>query len=117
MDLCYLFHGRFPEAGHERTERFAQVADTGRSPYRVVDTRVRCLRCRAPLVDNPAGRPAVIAELDGRDRGAPTVMFYLHYDGQPVIPGEWSQPDPFEPVLRQADEEGRWIDVAADFGG
>jgi acetylornithine deacetylase/succinyl-diaminopimelate desuccinylase-like protein len=69
---------------------------------------------RTRLVDNPAGRPGVIAELDARERGGPTVMFYLHYDGQPVMPEEWSQPDPFEPVLRRADEAGHWADVAAD---
>jgi acetylornithine deacetylase/succinyl-diaminopimelate desuccinylase-like protein len=69
---------------------------------------------RTGLVDNPAGRPAVIAEFDGEDAGAPILMFYLHYDGQPVIPADWSQPNPFEPVVRQRDAEGQWTDVSAD---
>src|SRR5206468_5548629 len=29
-----------------------------------------------------------------------TILFYLHYDGQPVDPSHWAQPDPFRPVLR-----------------
>lgn len=30
-----------------------------------------------------------------------SILFYLQIDGQPVDPKEWSQPDPFEPVLKQ----------------
>jgi len=29
-----------------------------------------------------------------------TVLFYCHYDGQPVDRSKWRQPDPFTPVLR-----------------
>ena len=29
-----------------------------------------------------------------------TVLFYAHYDGQPVNPSQWRQSSPFEPVLR-----------------
>ena len=29
-----------------------------------------------------------------------TVLFYIHYDGQPVDKAQWKQPDPFQPVLR-----------------
>lgn len=36
-----------------------------------------------------------------------TVLFYLHYDGQPVDKARWKQPDPFQPVLRAGSlEEG-----------
>ncbi len=29
-----------------------------------------------------------------------TILFYIHYDGQPVDARQWSQPDPFTPVVR-----------------
>jgi len=36
-----------------------------------------------------------------------TLLFYLHYDGQPVDKTRWMQPDPFQPVLRAGSlEEG-----------
>jgi len=30
-----------------------------------------------------------------------TILFYCHYDGQPVDAKAWKQPDPFRPVLRR----------------
>ena len=45
------------------------------------------------------GNPLVFAEL--RAPGAQrTILFYAHYDGQPVNPKEWNQQSPFVPVLR-----------------
>jgi acetylornithine deacetylase/succinyl-diaminopimelate desuccinylase-like protein len=45
-----------------------------------------------------AGAPLVIAE-----RRAPgvtrTITFYFHYDGQPVVPAEWTYEPPFVPVI------------------
>lgn len=29
-----------------------------------------------------------------------TILFYIHYDGQPIDPKRWQQPDPFVPVIR-----------------
>src|SRR5688572_6825171 len=55
----------------------------------------------AQLLDNPAQRPLVFAELSSTRPGAKTVLFYIHFDGQPVVPEEWSQPDPFVPVVKQ----------------
>lgn len=34
-----------------------------------------------------------------------TILFYIHYDGQPVDPKRWAQPDPFVPVIRTASIE------------
>ena len=34
-----------------------------------------------------------------------TILFYIHYDGQPVEPKRWAQPDPFVPVIRTASIE------------
>src|SRR5215470_5026863 len=43
--------------------------------------------------------PVVFGKLDtlGATR---TVIFYAHYDGQPVVASEWTDKAPFEPVLR-----------------
>ncbi len=43
------------------------------------------------------GAPYVVAERPGAE-GAPTVLIYAHFDGQPVISNQWSSP-PFEPTL------------------
>lgn len=45
------------------------------------------------------GNPLVYAELKvpGATR---TLLLYSHYDGQPVDPKGWRQPDPFTPVVR-----------------
>jgi len=36
-----------------------------------------------------------------------TVLFYSHYDGQPVDRAKWNQPDPFVPVVRGEGAEAR----------
>jgi acetylornithine deacetylase/succinyl-diaminopimelate desuccinylase-like protein len=46
-----------------------------------------------------AGNPLVYGEK--RVAGArKTVLFYAHYDGQPVNPEQWRQSSPFQPILR-----------------
>ncbi|HUQ53213.1 MAG TPA: M20/M25/M40 family metallo-hydrolase [Gammaproteobacteria bacterium] len=62
------------------------------------------------LVTNAAGRPVVLAELPAR-AGLPTVLLYIHYDGQPIVPAEWAQADPFMPVVRRRNAAGAWQDV------
>jgi len=50
------------------------------------------------LVTVPGGNPVVFGEI--RTPGATrTVVFYAHYDGQPLDPKEWATP-PFTPTLR-----------------
>ena len=36
-----------------------------------------------------------------RAKTAKTVLFYMHFDGQPVIPEKWAQSSPWAPVLKQ----------------
>jgi acetylornithine deacetylase/succinyl-diaminopimelate desuccinylase-like protein len=36
-----------------------------------------------------------------------TIVFYAHYDGQPVTPSEWDTGKPFTPVVKQVDDEPR----------
>src|SRR3954452_14607241 len=46
-----------------------------------------------------AGHPAIVASLNGSGGGRPHVLFYGHYDVQPVDPLElWHRP-PFEPAV------------------
>jgi hypothetical protein len=65
----------------------------------------------AQLLDNAAHRPLVFAALGKPRKGARTVLFYIHFDGQPVTPAEWSQKSPFEPVVKARDSGGKWIEV------
>jgi acetylornithine deacetylase/succinyl-diaminopimelate desuccinylase-like protein len=48
-----------------------------------------------------AGNPLVFGDLavPGASR---TILFYAHYDGQPVDPQAWKQASPFQPVMRSA---------------
>jgi acetylornithine deacetylase/succinyl-diaminopimelate desuccinylase-like protein len=46
------------------------------------------------------GNPLVYGTLNVPG-AARTVLFYCHYDGQPVDVQAWKQPDPFTPVLRR----------------
>lgn len=50
------------------------------------------------LLEHPGSPPAVFAELSSPNARR-TLMFYAHYDGQPVDLTEWKTP-PFEPVLQ-----------------
>ena len=47
------------------------------------------------------GKPLVYAEFNKKIPGAPTVLFYMHYDGMPILPEQWAQKSPHQPVLRQ----------------
>jgi acetylornithine deacetylase/succinyl-diaminopimelate desuccinylase-like protein len=66
------------------------------------------------LLDNPAERPEVFAQLSASTAGAKTLLLYIHFDGQPVIPEEWSQRSAFEPVVKQRSDHGVWTEVPRD---
>jgi len=52
----------------------------------------------AALSTGAGSPPAVFGSLKNR-HAKRTVLFYAHYDGQPVTPSQWSS-DPFVPVMR-----------------
>jgi acetylornithine deacetylase/succinyl-diaminopimelate desuccinylase-like protein len=54
---------------------------------------------RAQFFDVPGRGPIVFAELPAAG-AAHTLVFYAHYDGQPVDPNAWTGSGPFEPALR-----------------
>jgi acetylornithine deacetylase/succinyl-diaminopimelate desuccinylase-like protein len=57
------------------------------------------------------GKPLVYAEYGGNRPGRPTILFYLHFDAQPVIPEQWSQKDPWIPVVKRKGADGKWAEV------
>ena len=58
-----------------------------------------------------AGHPAIVAKSSGNGKARPHVLFYGHYDVQPVDPlNLWDRP-PFEPVVTDH-ADGRKIIVA-----
>ena len=64
---------------------------------------VRAARISRSAGDNAAGRPVVLAELAGAThRQLRQLLFYIHYDGQPVTAEEWSQPIRSSRVVRAA---------------
>ena len=58
------------------------------------------------------GNPLVFGErkVEGANR---TILYYIHYDGQPVNPALWKQESPFKPILR----DGRMEDGAREIPG
>ncbi|MCP4148272.1 MAG: M20/M25/M40 family metallo-hydrolase [bacterium] len=46
------------------------------------------------------GNPVVYGELESPG-ASHTMLFYVHYDGQPVDPSQWTDSHPFKPVLRR----------------
>lgn len=62
-------------------------------------------RCTARLLSIPGAPPVVFGER--KTAGATqTIVFYAHYDGQPVTASEW-QSSPFAPALRDLNGEQR----------
>ncbi|MEZ4901001.1 MAG: M20/M25/M40 family metallo-hydrolase [Spirosomataceae bacterium] len=37
-----------------------------------------------------------------------TLLFYMHFDGQPVEPEIWQQESPYKPVLKKKNTNGQW---------
>lgn len=68
-----------------------------------------------PEVWNTPSTPLVYGErlVPGATR---TVLFYIHYDGQPVDNARWKQADPFQPTLRSGTLEAGAENIV-DFAG
>ena len=65
------------------------------------------------LLENQ-GKPMVYAEFKKTVPGAKTILFYMHMDSQPVVPSEWSQADPWKPVIKSKNAAGKWEEVPQD---
>src|SRR3989454_2239107 len=64
----------------------------------------------ARLLEDPQSPPVVYGELRAPDARR-TLVFYAHYDGQPVDPAQWKTP-PWSPVLR--DPNGQELPLPQD---
>ncbi|HET9332413.1 MAG TPA: dipeptidase [Gemmatimonadota bacterium] len=94
---------------------FLAIPSVSTDPDRADDVRRCAVYCRDALdkigfadaeVHETPGHPIVTAEWNGA-AGAPTVLFYGHYDVQPVDPVElWTSP-PFEATVRDGRIYGR----------
>lgn len=65
------------------------------------------------LVSVPGANPVVFGEIKAPG-AVRTIVFYAHYDGQPLDPKEWATP-PFEPALRSGllEKDGQVIPLPA----
>jgi acetylornithine deacetylase/succinyl-diaminopimelate desuccinylase-like protein len=55
----------------------------------------------------PSATPPVVFGEIKTPNAKRTIVFYAHYDGQPVTPSEWDTGQPFTPVVKQVDGEPR----------
>ena len=58
-----------------------------------------------------SGHPVFFAEKKANANAAgplKTLLFYMHFDGQPVEPEKWQQASPYTPVLKRKNADGKW---------
>src|SRR5262245_41044014 len=65
---------------------------------------------KTQYLEVPGAPPVVYGEMMSVTNATRTVIFYAHYDGQPLDPKEWTTP-PWQPVLRDRplDQDGRVV--------
>ncbi|WP_127022503.1 M20/M25/M40 family metallo-hydrolase [Rheinheimera mangrovi] len=57
------------------------------------------------------GKPLLFAEYKSPKPDAKTILFYMHLDGQPVLPEQWAQASPWQAVVKKRDAKGKWLEV------
>ena len=57
------------------------------------------------------GKPLLFAEYKSAKADAKTLLFYMHLDGQPVLPEQWAQANPWQAVVKKRDAKGQWLEV------
>jgi acetylornithine deacetylase/succinyl-diaminopimelate desuccinylase-like protein len=60
-------------------------------------------------VRDTIGHPMVVGHYNGAGKGAPHILFYGHYDVQPVDPLSLWERNPFDPAVIEADGEKRIV--------
>ena len=85
------------------------VANDRENILRNADLLVSMLQKRgvdSRLLKLEGANPVVFGELK-TPNAKQTIVFYAHYDGQPVTPSEWEGNAPFAPVIRKVNGEDR----------
>jgi len=96
---------------HEFTELLSipNVATDTENIQRNANALVAMLQKRgveSRLLTMPGVNPVVFGEIRA-PQAKHTIVFYAHYDGQPVTPAEWEGNAPFTPTLRKVNGEDR----------
>jgi acetylornithine deacetylase/succinyl-diaminopimelate desuccinylase-like protein len=60
------------------------------------------------------GKPMVFAASSPVRPAAKTVLFYMHLDGQPVVPSAWHQASPWIPILKARATDGTYAPIPTD---
>ena len=83
------------------------VASDAPNIQRNADALVAMLKTRGAetqLLAIPDAPPVVFGEIS-TPNAKHTIVFYAHYDGQPVTPSEWESGTPFTPTIREVNGE------------
>ncbi len=65
---------------------------------------------RTRLLESAEAPPVIYGEINAPG-AMRTLIFYAHYDGQPIEPAKWTGGDPFKPTLRSASLEAGGKDI------
>jgi acetylornithine deacetylase/succinyl-diaminopimelate desuccinylase-like protein len=97
----------------ERLFALLRIKSISADPHYKPDCRVAAEWCARELsgigipstVRDTIGHPMVVGHCRGADARAPHLLFYGHYDVQPVDPVSLWERDPFDPVVVEANGE------------
>jgi acetylornithine deacetylase/succinyl-diaminopimelate desuccinylase-like protein len=110
------------DASLERLFALLRIKSISADPAYKADCRAAAEWCAKTLTEigiaarvrDTIGHPMVVGHYDGAGAGAPRVLFYGHYDVQPVDPISLWERDPFVPAIVEADGEKRIVARGAD---
>jgi len=103
------------EASVERLFSLLRIKSISADPQYAADCRAAAEWCAGTLSEigieakarDTVGHPMVVGHYDGAGAGAPHVLFYGHYDVQPVDPLDLWERNPFEPAVVEVNGEKR----------
>ncbi len=103
------------DASLERLFELMRIRSISADPDYAGECREAAVWCAKQLtgigipasVRKTIGHPMVVGHYDGAGPGAPHILFYGHYDIQPVDPLDLWEGDPFDPRIIEADGEKR----------